>query len=298
MLLNGGGALLLITGFTGLTGRFLIDCLREAGYSGFIRCLVRKHSDVSWIKDEGVDLCLGDVGDVESLKTALAGASGVIHLVNIRFSPQIIQACRATGVKRVIIVTTTGIYSKYRECSDEYRQLEKEIMASGLDYTIIRPTMIYGNQRDKNIHKLVKVIDKFPVVPVIGNGKGLMQPIFARDLAGVIAEAYVRPVSVGKAYNVAGKSPVEYAGVLKLIAAALGKKRIFVRVPYALALLAGYVGEKVPNGLIDLEKVKRLREDKVFDYSEAVRDLGFNPISFEEGIVIEVAALRKAGIIA
>lgn len=295
--MNGGGTLLFVTGITGLTGRFLLDCLREAGYCGSIRCLVRKHSDVSWIKDEGVDLCLGDVGDVESLKTALAGANGVIHLVNIRFSPQIIQACRATGVKRVIIVTTTGIYSKYRECSDEYRQLEKEIMASGLDYTIIRPTMIYGNQRDKNIHKLVRIIDKYPVIPVVGTGNGLMQPIYARDLAAVIAKAYMQPVSIGKAYNVAGKSPVKYRDVLRIIADALGKKRLFISVPFSLALLAGYIGDKVSNGLIDLEKVKRLQEDKVFDYSDAVRDLGFNPIPFEEGIIYEVNALREAGFI-
>ncbi|MCL4440698.1 MAG: hypothetical protein M1609_08950 [Firmicutes bacterium] len=67
-------------------------------------------------------------------------------------------------------------------------------MESRLDYTIIRPTMIYGNQRDKNIHKLVTIVDKYPVIPVIGVGEGLMQPIYARDLATVIAQAYLRPV--------------------------------------------------------------------------------------------------------
>jgi len=289
--------LLLVTGITGLTGRFLLSCLREAGYTGRIRCFVRKHSDVSWIRDGGVELCTGDVGDVESLKEALTGVSGVIHLVNIRFSPQVIQACHATGVSRVVIVTTTGIYSKYRECSEEYKRLENLIMESRLDYTIIRPTMIYGNQRDKNIHKLVKIVDKYPIIPIIGVGEGLMQPIYARDLAAVIAQAYLRPVSVGKAYNVAGKRPISYADILKLIANTLGKKRVFVRVPYAAALLAGYLGEKIPNGLIDLEKVKRLQEDKVFDYTEAVQDLGFDPISFEEGIKLEVAALREVGLI-
>ncbi len=289
--------MLVVTGITGLTGRFLLSCLRETGYGGPIRCLVRKHSDVSWINDKDVELSLGDVGDVNALKRAFSGVDGVIHLVNIRYAPQIIQACQAAGVKRVIIVTTTGIYSKYRECSDEYKQLEKEIMASGLDYTIIRPTMIYGNQRDKNIHKLVRIIDKYPVIPVVGAGNGLMQPIYARDLAAVIAKAYMQPISIGMAYNVAGKNPVKYRDVLKIIAAELGKKRLFVSIPFSLALLAGYVGDIVPNGLIDSEKVKRLQEDKVFDYSDAVRDLGFDPIPFEEGIVYEVKALREAGLI-
>lgn len=59
-----------------------------------------------------MELCTGDVGDEQFLKPALVGVSDVIHLVNIRFYPQVIQACYATGVNRVVIVTTTGIYSK------------------------------------------------------------------------------------------------------------------------------------------------------------------------------------------
>ncbi|AFV10513.1 NAD-dependent epimerase [Thermacetogenium phaeum DSM 12270] len=290
--------MLFITGVTGLTGRFLIDCLREAGYRGPIRCLVREHSDVSWIRDkDNTELYLGDVSNVKSLKVGLKGIEGVIHLVNIRFSPQIIEACHSANVKRVIIVSTTGIYSKYRECSEEYKSLEKIIIESGLDYTIIRPTMIYGNQRDKNIHRLIMIIDKFPVIPVVGDGTGLMQPIYARDLARAIAEAYVRPVSIGKAYNVAGKNPIKYIEILKLIADKLRKRRLFVKIPYSISLLAGYIGSLLNSKLIDVEKVKRVREDKVFDYSDAVRDLDFSPISFEEGIQLEINALREVGLI-
>ncbi|WP_258359786.1 NAD-dependent epimerase/dehydratase family protein [Moorella sulfitireducens] len=289
--------MLLVTGITGLTGRFLLDCLREAGYNGRIRCLIRKHSDVSWVQDENVEFCIGDVSDVQSLKSGLVGVSGVIHLVNIRFSPQVIQACSDMGIGRVVIVTTTGIFSKYRECSEEYRQLEKGIIESKLQYTIIRPTMIYGNERDKNIHKLVRIVDRYPLIPIIGNGQSLMQPIYARDLAAVIASAYLLPVSIGKAYNVAGKYPIKYIDVLKLIAATLKKRRLFIHIPYFVSMLAGYIGELISNDLVDIEKIKRLREDKVFDYSEAAKDLEFNPISFEEGIKLEVEALKKAGLI-
>lgn len=289
--------MLLASGITGLTGRFLLRCLRELGYNKRVRCLIRKYSDISWVTDDLTEFCIGDVSDVHSLRQALSGVEGVIHLVNIRYSPQVIQACRVSGVNRVIFVNTTGIFSKFRECSQEYKCLENGILNSNLDYTIIRPTMIYGNERDKNIHKLVKIINKYPVIPIIGTGDGYMQPIYARDLAYVIASAYMNSQSTGKAYNVAGKKPIKYADVLRVIAAALGKKRYFINIPFNLALLCGYVGDKLPNGLISSEKIKRLREDKIFDYSEAERDLGFKPISFEEGIALEVDAMRKAGII-
>lgn len=289
--------MLLITGITGLTGRFLLDCLRNTGYNGTIRCLIRNYSNTSWIKDKNIEFFLGDVSDINSLKAAVKGVTGVIHLVNIRYTPQVIEACNAVGVDRVIFVSTTGIFSKYRKYSEDYKRLENEIFMSNLQYTIIRPTMIYGNQRDKNIHKLIMIINKYAVIPVVGSGDGLMQPIYARDLASVITEAYLREISVRKIYNVAGKSPIKLIDILKLIATALEKKRLFIKIPFGLALCAGYLGEKIPNGLINVEKILRLKEDKVFDYSDAVNDLGFSPISFEEGINHEIKALREAGLL-
>ena len=64
----GGFHLLLVTGITGLTGRFLLGELRQAGYTEKVRCLVRSHSDVSWIDDEKVELCVGNVSEVASLQ--------------------------------------------------------------------------------------------------------------------------------------------------------------------------------------------------------------------------------------
>jgi nucleoside-diphosphate-sugar epimerase len=289
--------MLLITGITGLTGRFLITALREAGYSGNIRCLIREHSDISWVTDTNVEFVKGDVSDVQSLVRAFAGVEGVIHLVNIRSAPEIIAACKVSGINRIVIVTTTGIFSKYQQYSEEYKKLETIILGCGLDYTIIRPTMIYGNHQDKNIHKLVKIVNKYPIVPVIGKGYGLMQPIYAKDLAEVIAAAYMNPVSMKKAYNVAGQNPISLREMMCLIADNINKRRLFINIPYLLALAAGHVGELIPNGLINVERIQRLREDKVFKYDEAEKELGFSPISFKEGIEHEIGALKRSGII-
>lgn len=289
--------MLLITGITGLTGRFLITALREAGYSGNIRCLIREHSDISWITDENIEFVKGDVTDVKSLITACQGVEGVIHLVNIRSSPEVIEACKVNNIKRVIIVSTTGIFSKYQPYSNEYKRLENIIINCGLDYTIIRPTMIYGNHQDKNIHKLVKIINRNKIIPVVGKGYGLMQPIYAKDLATVIAQAYTNDISIGKAYNVAGRTAIRFCDIMAMIAKNLGVNRIFINVPYPMALLGGYLGQIIGSSLINVERIQRLQEDKVFNYEEASKDLGFSPIAFEEGIKLEVASLKQAGII-
>jgi nucleoside-diphosphate-sugar epimerase len=189
------------------------------------------------------------------------------------------------------------MFSKYRKYAADYRRIEGLIKQSGLDFTIIRPTMIYGNELDKNISKLVRIVNRFPIIPVVGHGRALMQPIYAADLAHAIAEATLRPSTVGREYNVAGKEPLTYLELLRHIARALGKKRYFVNVPYAFALAAGYVGELIPNCLINVERIQRFCEDKAFDYSLAREELDFNPRSFEEGIELEVKALRARGVI-
>lgn len=289
--------MLLVTGITGLTGRFLYREILEHTQMSRLICLIRTKSDISWMTTEKPSIHYGDVNNVKDIIDSMQGVSTVIHLVNMRQAPQIISACKESRVRRVIFVNTTGMFSKYQAYSSLYRQLEDKILTSGLDYTIIRPTMIYGNNQDKNIHKLVTLINKAPIFPVIGSGESLMQPIYAGDLAKVIYKASLEDASIKKEYNVAGKEPISYLNILTEIANALGKKRCFVHIPYKIALLAALIGDYVPNGLINVEKVRRLSEDKVFCYAKAKQDLAFDPISFREGIKLEMDSLKLGKII-
>ena len=158
--------------------------------------------------------------------------------------------------------------------------------------------MIYGNNLDGNIHLLVKIMNKSLIYPILGQGDGLMQPIHAEDLARVIVSALNREVLTRfKEYNVAGRKPITYQNLLRSIALTMHKKVYFIKIPYSLALLIGRFGSLFPNRIINYEKVLRLREDKCFNYQEALIDLDFHPKSFEEGIAIEIMELRKQGII-
>jgi len=288
--------MLLITGITGLTGRFLYREIQDLAPDEPIKYLVRTTSDTSFLNEE--QLVYADVSDWQHIAQVLDDVDVIIHIAHISNSENIIKACQEKGVKRVIFINTTGMFSKYKAYAKDYIEYEKAIKSSGLIYTIIRPTMIYGNNQDVNIKKLVFLMDKLKFFPVIGKGNGLMQPIYAHDLAKVILSAYINEeVCRFKEYNVAGKEPISYINLLRSIASALGKKRYFIHIPYSLALLVGRIGDIIPNGLIDYEKVQRLLEDKNFDYSEATRDFRFQPLAFEDGVRHEVDALRKGGFI-
>ncbi|MEI6285456.1 MAG: hypothetical protein WCP79_03045 [Bacillota bacterium] len=184
---------------------------------------------------------------------------------------------------------------EYKKYAIRYIGIENKLKQSSIVYTIIRPTLIYGNIKDGNLKKLIKLVNILPIFPVIGKGHGLLHPIYARDLAKSIALAFKNEEKTRmKEYNVAGKAPVRYIDLLKIMARELNKKPIFVHIPMFLAKLAGRIGDMIPNGLIGYEKVLRIEEDKNFDYSAATRDFGFDPISIEEGIKLEVQALRES----
>lgn len=291
--------MILITGITGLTGRYLLDIVTENNLTKEILCTVRENSDVALLQEKGVKYVNADVNDVNSLRKVASDdhISMVIHLVNIRSAPNILTIASEYNIKRVIIISTTGIYSRFNQYSAIYKELEVKIIKSNLDYTIIRPTMIYGNHRDKNIHKLVKLANRLPVFPIIGSGKNLFQPIYARDLAYVVFQSMMSNISIKKIYDVSGKDPIEYKEMIRLIYHNLGKPFRTFTVPFVFASIVGYVANYIPWTFLDKEKIDRLKEDKNYGHDLAKKELGFQPISFEEGIVYEIEALKKAGVI-
>ena len=289
--------MLLVTGITGLTGRFLYDEIQQSYRGKEIKYLVRETSDILWmINNENI--VYGDLRSSESIKVAFDDVTEVLHLAPRNQLKNILDACKKHRIKRLYYINSTGIYSKFKKSSHIDLQNEQSLKNSDLVYTIIRPTMIYGNQQDGNIHILAKIMNKIPIYPIIGKGKGLMHPIYAGDLAKVIVSALNHEeLTRFKEYNVAGEEAIEYQQLLKEISIALDKKVFFIRMPYSFALFIGKIGDKIPNKIINYERVLRLKEDKNFKYDEAVEDLGFKPIAFKKGIQLEIDALRKHKII-
>jgi nucleoside-diphosphate-sugar epimerase len=289
--------MILLTGISGLTGKFLYEALQVSTFDKKIRYFVRKNSDISWIKNKE-NIFYGELSNIEDIKLALKDVETVFHLAPRNILSNILLACETSDVKRFFYVNSTGVYSKFKSSTHSDIQNEILLKESGLIYTIIRPSMIYGNHQDGNIHLLVKLLNKFPIFPIVGEGKGLMHPIYAKDLAILLLTTLLNERKTrNKEYDVAGKHPIAYKKLLSTISEAIGKKRFFIHIPYSLALFIGRIGDYIPNRIISYEKILRLEEDKHFDYSKAKEDLSFSPLSFEEAIHYEVKALYEKNII-
>ena len=133
------------------------------------------------------------------------------------------------------------------------------------------------------------------MLPVPGGGKHLQQPVHVADLADAVLNAAERPAAAGTCYDVAGPEPIRFADLLRAAARAVGSRTRFVPVPLAPAVAAARCYELLsPAPRLRAEQLQRLAEDKSFRIDDAVRDLGYAPRPFAEGIQAEAAALGLA----
>ncbi|UOQ45398.1 NAD(P)H-binding protein [Halobacillus salinarum] len=285
----------LITGATGLIGRDLLNLLYGNGQleNQNFRLFVRETSDVTNLKKMGFELFYGDIDNKDSLLKATKDVDVIIHIVQMRYSPKVVDVANENNVKRIIIIGTTGVFSKYKMYSEEYKECEEYIKShSKVPYVILRPTMIYGSKKDKNVHKLVEFMNKYRFFPVFGDGKGKMQPIYYQDLSNAIYSVYNDQSIVNNAFNLAGKNQLKYEDLLIVTANQLKKKVLIIKIPLPISILLVSIYNKLSKKpKLKLEQVKRISEDKIFDYSNAETQFNFSPISFEEGIKKQIHSM-------
>lgn len=295
--------MLLITGITGHTGRYFIEELIRNNYTDTIRCVVRKSSDTSILDTSilNVEKVYGDLNDQEFLNDCMRGVDTVLHIAGIRMTLTVIRAAVKNEVKRVILVHTTGIYSKYKSASFLYKNIEAEMRDiihkeyPQLNVTILRPTLIYGNLCDQNMIVFIKMVDKLRFFPIIAQGTNLLQPVNARDLGKAYYQVLINSQNVGGDYCLSGEKPITMLDMFKLISNNLEKHTTFISVPLNVGVFLAQCLKVCTLGRINyVEKVQRMGEDRNFSYEDAARDFGYKPMPFAEGIRIEVDQYVKS----
>ena len=281
---------IFVTGATGFTGSRVIPLLLKSGYA--VRCLYRASSDRSSLANLDIEWALGDVSDPQSLTSAMQGTDALVNIASLGFghADSIVSAAKNAGIQRAVFISTTAIFTQLNAGSKKVRvAAELAIETSGLKYTILRPTMIYGSPRDRNMWRLIRLLRYSPVIPVFGDGKFLQQPIYVDDVAQAILGSLKSDRTINNSYNIAGKYPLTYNQVIDTIAGQMGKRVWKIHIPSKPVVSVLRLLERVHLPIpIKSEQVLRLNENKDFSYAEAQGDFGFSPRSFEDGIKLEL----------
>ncbi|PTI35940.1 hypothetical protein BU074_11880 [Mammaliicoccus vitulinus] len=287
---------LLITGANGHSGKLFLKNLSTTNLKKYeeIHIIVRNDDLDRFIEESEINIIKhkGDLTDVQFLTEVTRNIDTILHIAGIQMSQNLFEAAINNKVNWVIAVHTTGRYSQFKMASEEYINIEDKLLTlrDEINITILRPTMIYGSSRDRNMYKLIKFIDKSPVFPIFGNGKNLMQPVTATDLAIAYQQVLDNAeVCKNQNYNLSGKYPIKYKELIKTVASKLDKNIILLPIPIKLSYYAVLVGNRIlPRFPLNEEQVLRMKEDKDFTHLKAKRDFGYSPMSFDEGIESEV----------
>jgi len=247
---------ILVTGATGFVGNAVVESLSKHGYAPV--ALVREGSEQKLHHD--AEVIHGDILDKASLLKALDGIYAVIHLVGIiREVPRkaitfenmhtyatknIVEACVEKGIKRYIHMSANGTradaVSNYHITK---QQAENEVKKSGMEYTIFRPSLIYGKD-DSFINMLAGYMRSTPIFSYFGDGSYPMAPIFVGDVADCFVKAIDEPKTNGMIYPLCGETVYTYKELLKLVGKALGKNIILLPVPeFAISMGISLLGK-------------------------------------------------------
>ena len=278
----------MVSGATSQVGRFLLPKLAAAGTKVYA---LSRHGGHDSAKESAIHWLRADLGQPDMAET-LPPADALIHIASIRLLPALLPGMAAKGVRRVIAFSSTSRFGKARSADSHEVDLVARLVQAeeavkricnehGIDWTIFRPTLIYGAGIDSNVMTIAKLIRRFGVFPLLGEAKGGRQPVHAEDLAEACVLALEASATFGKAYNLSGGEVLSYRQMVERIFAALGKRPRFVRVPIVAFRLAMALVSLVPRYRdYNAEMARRMSEDLVFDYSKAARDFGYAPRSF------------------
>lgn len=270
--------MILVTGAAGFVGYHLVNAL--AGKQKRVRCLVRNEPAKINICDKHIEVIQGDIRDKKVIDSAVKGARQVVHLaaviqspdpevvcqVNVEGTRNLVESSRQYGVEQFVFFSTLNTvlpvknrYSKSKEKAEDI------VRKSGLNFTILRPSVIYGNGDDGTIARLVHAVKNRKIIYLLGNGKYKLQPVYIDDVIKAICETLNNLCQFkDRTLFLVGKEIVSYTGLVDVISEIIGVKKYKCYIPLSVIDIIIKVFSLFSKKGIQLEdKLKTYPHDKI-----------------------------------
>ncbi len=289
---------IFLTGGTGFVGGEILRQLSAAGHNVWV--LVRPDSPAgSGSLPKEAETAAGNILDSD-LSKHLEGVDCVVHLVGIiRDQPKkgitfqklhvdatknIIRAMQTAGIKRLVHMSALGSDMGDTPYFTTKREAELVVKESGLEWTVFKPSVIYGSG-DEFVNALAKQVKMMPIVPVIGDGEYRLHPVSVSVVAEGFVKACTMPETIGKAYEVGGPRQLSYNQLLDDIAEVLGKgKARKIHFPLGLMMPMIRIMENFPFFPITSAQLKMLLMNNVCDPRPFTETFKIEQHDFKESI--------------
>lgn len=277
-----------VLGATSPVGSRILAQLAEEGINpiAFSRRPISSFDDLSgqWFSfsDLNVNALKGQVGSVDVWIIA-----SPIWLLSDHFEMML-----KLNARRIICISSTSRFTKITSASPHEERIVENLIngecavtdwaeKNGVEWTILRPTLIYGRSTDRNLSEITKIIRRVHFFPLLGKAEGLRQPIYVDDVAKACVQAAFSDEAANMAYNISGAEQLTYREMVYRIFVAMGQTPRFLTINLLAFNAALFFFKRIPRYKNwNAEMALRMNCDMVFDHNEAKRDFGFSPRSF------------------
>jgi NADH dehydrogenase len=292
-------ATILVTGANGFVGSHVVPELLDHGH--LVVALARTHDKGRRVIDRlppsqrhAVQVRLGDVTRAESLDGALAGVDAVIHLVaiprdwnggadlrlvNTEGTRNLVVAAQRAGVRRFIHQGALGVVDDPSlHYASSKAKAERLVAESGLDWTILKPSLLWG-ERDGFFNVIANLVRMSPgAVPIPAGANSRFQPLWIGDLVAIMRRAVEDRETIGRVYELGGPDLWTYREIVREVLEGMGARRAIVPMPQPLIRLVAGTSEVVHLPFpVATDQLRQLAFDNVGPL-DGVRDaFGFEP---------------------
>jgi NADH dehydrogenase len=286
----------LITGGTGFIGQKVVHALRAQGRE--VRALVRRPDRATQLAGWCAELVAADVTDPASLRAAAAGCTAIIHLVAIlkgapsdfhrvmtQGTSDLVAAAQEADVKRFVLMSALGTSETPKDTVPYFTSkwaMEQAVLQSGLEYTIFRPSFVFGRDGGA-LPTFLKQVRYSPVVTVIGSGLQRIQPIWVEDVAEFFSRGVDQPQAANRTFEIGGPDVVTWNELYLKIAKVLGKRRKLVHVPASVARAGAQLTQWAPGAPLTTDQIAMIEAgDNIASGTAAVDTFGFPLVALDE----------------
>lgn len=301
----------LVSGANGFVGSAICRVLAERGH--VVLPLVRRGAELDLLPD-GLEPVRGEYHDAPAIRALLAEqrpdvvvhAAAVVSMgkpdldlsmrVNVEGTRTFVAEASRAGVARWIQISSMSAHAANKSVYGGTKYLaDEEVRRAAPAWTILRPSIIYGPAPRGIFHKLTRLLAKLPAVPLVGPGREDMRPVHVDDVATAVAEAIDRPVTIGREYMLGCLEPMTCRDFFRETARQVrGREPILLPLPLWLCRIIAAVGEALlPSPPMTLDNVEGVTRAQPVDPRPAVRDLGFAPRPYSEGLSASLAAMGR-----
>ena len=295
-----------IIGGTGFVGSYIVDALLDAGHEPHV--LVRSGSEAKLHRAGECKVTTGDLESPDAVDALVSGCDAVIYNVGIlrefpgkgitfealqyRGAKTVAEAAKRAGVRRFLLMSANGIDSAQTPYQTTKLKAEAMIRDSGLDYTIFRPSVIFGDPRGtmEFATQLYRDMVRVPV-PAVGfhtglspaHGEVLMSPVHVRDVADAFVNALSDESTVGKCFVLGGPEVVSWPQMLQRIAEAVGKKKLILPMPIGFMKFGATLLDWLPFFPVTKDQLTMLADGNTAEPDDLVSLIGREPREFSPG---------------